>query len=529
MGRAAVPQPLARKSKSRTVLAPTRGKISNQNVAAGKRGGARVLTNAFPEQNGVRIRGGSELFATIGTAAVESLMTYKSGSTQKIFAADETKIFDISAVADPEVAPAAAVSSQTSGYYSSQAFGTTGGDYLYIVNGADNAQLYDGSSFTQITGVSTPAITGVSTDVLSQVWSYRNRLYFVEKDTLSAWYLPVDAVGGGATKLPLNGVFQKGGSLIFGASWSMADAGDGADDKVIFVSSEGELVAFEGTDPGNVDWNLIGRYDVTKPLGKNATMLAGGDLLIACQEGIVPVSQVLVKDTAALSLAAVTRYIEPDWRNHVSLRDSIPWQILKWPGYNMGIVTLPVVDGTTPAQCIVVNLETGAWADYTGWDTRSLALFNGQAYFGTSGGKILQCESGGTDNGAPYTSQITPLFDDMGSPGVTKHMTLGRAVFLASTDFTPQISVSVDYSVSFPAPPSVAVPSDSVAVWDTSNWDGALWSGAGAVEVSTKWQSLQGSGFALAPQVQITTSSSTAPDVTFEAMHVLFERGSVVA
>lgn len=455
-------------------------------------------------------------------------MTFVAGATMKFFACNGTGIYDITAVADPAVAPSPAVSGQSSGHYSSQQFGTTGGDYLYIVNGTDNAQLFDGSSFTTITGASTPSITGVSTDALSQVWSYRNRLYFVESGTMKAWYLPIDAVGGAATAFPLNGVFQKGGSLLFGSSWSIEDAGDGVDDKVIFVSTEGELLVFEGADPGATDWRFVGRYDISPPLGKNAATLAGGDVLITCEDGIVPVSQALVRDVAALSLAAVTRDIEPDWRKEVAARSSVPWEFVKWSSKNMGIVTYPVIDETTPAQCGVVNLETGAWADYTGWDTRSLAIHNGSAYFGTSDGKIMKCESGGTDNGESYVCQVAPLFSNMGSP-VTKHCRLARAVFLASTNFTPQLSVSTDYSISFPAPPGAAAPGSEVAIWDTSNWDEAVWSGSGIRQAKTKWQSVNGSGFSIAPQLQVTVSSTTAPDITFTAMHVLFEEGNIVS
>lgn len=47
---------------------------------------------------------------------------------------------------------------------------------------------------------------------LNYVWVYKNRLFFVEKDSLNAWYLPVDSIGGAAEKFPLGGVFTRGGS-----------------------------------------------------------------------------------------------------------------------------------------------------------------------------------------------------------------------------------------------------------------------------------------------------------------------------
>ncbi|TIR78102.1 MAG: hypothetical protein E5X19_32465, partial [Mesorhizobium sp.] len=75
---------------------------------------------------------------------------------------------------------------------------------------------------------------------LSFVWTYRSREFFIEKNTLTAWFLPVDAISGAASDFSLAGVFQKGGSLLCGGTWSL-DAGDGVDDKCVFISTKGEV------------------------------------------------------------------------------------------------------------------------------------------------------------------------------------------------------------------------------------------------------------------------------------------------
>jgi len=113
LSRVPAPPQIANRSKRSMVLAPTRGKISNENIAKGRPGGASVILNAFPEQNGVRIRGGAEKHATIGSDPVEAMFVFVSGSAKKFFAADETDIYDITTVADPDVPPTASVSGQT--------------------------------------------------------------------------------------------------------------------------------------------------------------------------------------------------------------------------------------------------------------------------------------------------------------------------------------------------------------------------------------------------------------------------------
>ena len=77
-------------------------------------------------------------------------------------------------------------------------------------------------------------------------------MWVIENDTLSAWYLPVDSVGGAATEYDLSGIFRLGGYLLAGGTWTM-DAGEGVDDYWIAVTSEGEVVVYQGTDPSSAN------------------------------------------------------------------------------------------------------------------------------------------------------------------------------------------------------------------------------------------------------------------------------------
>src|SRR3546814_19230905 len=97
---------------------------------------------------------------------------------------------------------------------------------------------------------------------MSFVWVYKNRLYFVQKDTMDAWYLAADAVGGAATKYPMAGIFGLGGSLLFGQRWSLSSGGDGGlSEQNAFVSTEGEVAIFQGLSPeDNQTWGEVGLY-----------------------------------------------------------------------------------------------------------------------------------------------------------------------------------------------------------------------------------------------------------------------------
>jgi hypothetical protein len=501
-----------------------RGWVTNENLSASTPGSALVMDNYIPTQTGVKFRSGSsEFYDSAVVSPISSLFTYKISGNSKLFAASSSKIWNITATVTEDV------SGQTGGEYATVQFETSGGNYLFAANGTDSLRRYDGTNWLAVTGVSAGAITGVTTSTLSHVWVYKNRLFFVQSGTMKSWYLAVDSISGAAADHTLAGVFQRGGSLLFGATWSV-DAGDGVDDKCVFVSTQGEIAIYEGSDPGDPnDWALVGRYDLGgRPLGKNAWMRAGGDLLIATTDGAVPLSAALNKDPAALSLAAVSRNIQPDWRREAVARQSVPWSVQKWDEENLAVIGLPVIDSTTEAYAFIVNTETGAWARFTGWDVRSLAVHDDNLYFGTSTGKVMQGNTTGSDDGTAYTCSLALPFDHFGQPGQFKTLKQARATFRASSQFLPQLSSSVNYALSFPAPPS-SVMNYAEDTWDVGLWDTALWDASSSEQVtSTRWVSMVGAGFVHAIQLQSTFGLTPSPDAELSAIDVQYETGSVV-
>ena len=530
-------------SRSYPFLPPVRGWITNEPLAGSKPGGALVLENWFPTRTSARVRGGSQLYADLSSTPVLSMFTYKSGTLEMMFAADETSIYDASLgfelfdlvddddedtylmddddpedtylVTDP---PPAVVSGQTSGYYSTTMFGTAGGDFLSAVNGTDTPQKFDGTTWEDhaFTGLATP-------EDLSFVWSYGSRLWYIQKNTLKVWYLPVDSINGALTSFSLAGIFKEGGSLLFGGKWSL-DAGDGLDDKWFVVTTTGEVAVYEGTNPGDAaSWSKVGVYKITAPLGFKALTYAGGDALIATEDGIVPLSSAVNKDEAALSLAAVTQAIEPEWKREVQANTSIPWEIMKWPSMNMMVVSM----GNEGAYCFVCNVETGAWTKYTGWDTRCMALYDGAGFFGTSTGKIYRMETGGTDDGAPYTCTYVGLPDHMKTPGAAKLIHSARTTFQSSFPANMKISASVNYQVTLPTAPDSGSDFSNGGEWDVSLWDVGVWDSTGTVSITSKWTSIGKTGFVVSPQVQVTCGYTLYPQLEMIATDVVFETGGV--
>lgn len=525
----------ARPSEFVTLPAPTGGWNVSNNLANTPPATAQILENWFPTQTGIRLRGGSLTHATVSTLGlpVQSLITYTGSVLKKLFSATTTKIFDVTTVVSPTVEPAAVVSGRTSGYYSFINFTTSGGAYMVLVNGTDNLLLYDPvGGFVPITPISIPAITGVtSTGQLSFVWAYRNRLFFIERDSLRVRFLGVGAISGALGTVDLNGVFLRGGSLLFGDTWSM-DAGDGLDDRIVFVTTEGEFAVFEGSNPASsaaVDWSLVGRYDISPPLGPRATMRAGGDLIIATEDGLVPISAAIAKDISALKASAVSQPIAAEWQKEAADRRDLPWEIVKWPAKSYAIMSAPVTLPGQPAISLVVNTDTGRWCKFTGWDTRCMALHDGQLFFGTNDGRVKRAEVTGTDDGAGIYYTVVGNPEHLGTRGAVKTVQQARATYVRATSFADQISASMDYQVVLPSPPSSPADGGAANSWDEGRWDSALWDVDDLPQdVQAAWSSIGLSGYVMQYQVQITGGADATPQVELVTLDFTYEMGGVV-
>lgn len=616
-------------SKMQSFPAPVGGWIKNVNLATpdarlpnGQRvNGASMLENWFPTATGIRMRGGTQVYAqTAGGDDITALFTYVNGNNQSFFAATASEIFDISSATfntlvddnDNELVDDVgnvfidgdAVATETGfsgGDWSDVQFATSGGVFLDLVNGTDTKLIYDGTTFYPISGEALNAIdydtetaaftvgetltggtsgatatiikvidngttgtlwigavtggpfqdgetitdgeggsatadgaedvlfgafTGVATANLSHNWVYKNRLFYVEKNSLNAWYLPVDSITGTATKFPMGGIFTLGGSLLFGASWSI-ESGDGLSEQCVFITTEGEVAVFNGTDPSDATkWFKVGVYRIGKPRGPRAFIRAGGDLVIATDIGFVPLSVAVQRDIAALSPSAISYPIETAWNEAVEDRSLSYWHAAVWPTKQMVVVALPTGTGEQP-QMFIANARTGAWCLFTGLEATCLRLFGDRFFFGSVDGKVVEMEVTGADQGIPYTSTVVPLFDPLKSPASLKTGLLARATVRAPASVQAKLSLQTDHDINLPtAPNDSTVPSGSV--WGTGVWGTDVWGTEAVKRTFREWQSVAGSGYALSVAAQITSGSSARPDVEYVETELTYDVGDIV-
>lgn len=417
--------------------------------------------------------------------------------------------------------------------------GTTGTLDLYNITGTfqDNESLTDISA-GHATADGTIALVvagphflgGVTSADMAFVWVYKNRLFFAEKGGMNAWYaVDTDAVGGDVDVFPLAGIFQQGGSLLFGSPWSMADSGSGGlSEQCIFCSDLGEVAVFQGTDPGSAEaWAKVGLYRIGTPLGRRAFIRGGGDLAIATTVGLVPLSKAISLDITALNVATVSYKIADAWTDAITLRGQAGWHCALWPEAKMAFISPPDIVGSHSPVVFVSNTETGAWARFTGWEVLCMEVFLGRMFFGSSGGEVFLANVGGTDAGATYSGAYAPLFEDLGRPGSLKIGAVGRAIVRANTATNDRLDLLADFSEALPAAPDAsAVIAGNV--WGAAVWGQAVWGNATPSYINQQWRSLGGAGYSLSPCYQVTSGSITPMDAELVSIEMTFTTAEVV-
>jgi len=446
-------------------------------------------------------------------------MPYISPSgTETLFAAEGTDFFDVTSAG---AVGSAVVSSLTNARWDSINYtNTSGTSFLCCFNATDNPQYWDNSSWTAITGVSSPAITGVTTSTLKAPWVHQRRMWLIEKNTLFAWYLPVDAVGGAARKLDLSGMCRRGGSLVAGGSYTF-DAGSGPDDYWYAITSEGEVIAFRGTDPvSESTWTIVGVWHVGEPIGTKPLLRFRGEALLILREGVYPLSQALITATTDKSVA-ITNRIKEKFADAAALHNSkFGWELVFYPEVNMLIVNVPVAEGSIQEQ-FCMNTITGAWTNFQGLEANCWAIFKGQPYFGSN---TLVAKFWGVfaDNSTNIDTQLQQAFSNLGAPGRLKNVNLIKPYLFSNG--SPEVLVDVNMDFRDVAPSgALTFSAPAFAVWDTDKWDEANW--GGDLEVNDNWQTVFGVGDYAALRMQ---TASSGIEIRLGATGFVYEYGGIV-
>lgn len=498
-------------SRSHSTPAPVGGWNARDSAAEMPPGDAVQMDNWFPSTTFAALRNGCSDHVTAISDKVETLAAYNSGATSKLFAAAGAKIYDTTTAG---AVGAAVVTGQTSARWQKANFSAGGGDYLYLVNGADAPQLYNGTAWQAVTGVSAPvAITGVTTTSLVNICVHQSRLWFVEKNKLKVWYLATLAIGGAATAFDLAPLFRRGGYVVSMGSWTI-DSGSGMDDLAVFITSQGEVAVYQGTDPSSAStWSLKGLYYIGEPIGYRCMSQYASDLLIICKDGLQPMSKALASSRVSTKTSMTDKIVR-------AMNDAIDkygtvfgWECLLFSGSNMLVMNVPVSNNI---QQFVMNTITGSWCRFLGWNSYCYEVFNGNLYYGGDTA-VTQAYVGTSDNGANINSEVISSFNDLGFSAL-KGVKLARPLLAMDTEASISLGINVDYETEDPTG-SPTFSGEFAGVWDVSKWDDAIW--GGDPQIKKDWQTVFGLGYTVAMHIKTASSTSViqwfGTDYIFEA------------
>ncbi len=469
-------------ARSSSTPAPVGGLNDRDSIADMPSKDAVLMVNWWPSTSYVDIRRGSNNHVTGFPGAVETLAEYlpASGASQ-IFAVADGNIYDATT---PGAVGAAVVSGLSNSRFQTQSITTPGGSFIYFVNGADAPQLWNGTTWTAITAVSSPAITGVSASSLVHVTLFKNRLFFVEDNSLNIWYLPVNSVGGAASLLDLGSVFRKGGRIEAVYTWTI-DAGEGADDHFVAISSNGEVAVYQGTDPSSAStWAIIGVFVLGRPLSRRCGTKFAGDLAINTTEGVQSLSRGLLSASIDRR-ATLTDKIQNSVRLAAELySDNYGWQVELFPDATMLILNVPQGGGSNFQY--VQNTITGAWSKFEGWNSHCwLDSTTGLYYGGDS--TVTQAWVGSTDNTIGIEADVVPAFSNFGKPARNKYFTLVRANFLTNGLPSASYGLCTDYAIT----ETESILDFSIfpgMIWGSMVWGSMVW--GGSLLVVSNWETV---------------------------------------
>ena len=492
---------------SYSIPAPTGGWNDRDELDLMPEQDAVRLVNAFPDVNKVSSRNGFSSHNT-SDAEVQTLVEYAQyDGTRKIIGADDGDVRDYTTASSP--------TTLGTGFTNNKWQTATYLNQIVFVNGADQPQKYDGTTFGNAT------YTGIADDsVLINVSVYKNRLYFIEKESTSIWYGGAASVTGALTELDIGDVLKLGGKLLYAGSVSQ-DTGSGLQDIFAIITDKGEVVIYNGTNPGNADWTISGRFYIPAPLGaERCAFNLYGDLGIITEAGVFSLSSIM-SSGAVVYNSAITDKIQNAFNNAAKLYGSnFGWQGIVIPRSKWLLINIPV--SSSQSHQYVMNLLNGSWCKFTGMNAKCWGMLSEVPYFGTTTA-VLKADSGKNDNGAAINVDIKQAFNYFENRQNTKQFLLCKPVITANGAIQLELGLAVDNQDTTTGYSTIGAEATSGGKWNTFKWNTTKWAG-GRVDISN-WDSIFGLGRSAAVKLK---SSLTNVQFDFTATHITYKVGGIL-
>ena len=507
-----------------TIPAPTKGLNTRDAFAAMKPDYAIKLDNFFPDHGAVRLRKGFQEFADLTGAGIgdyiQSLIPHYSGTVAKFFAAAEGELYDIT-----RGGRLSSSNLLTAGLRNNRLSHATVSGHTILVNGANvPMRIEPAGTLASEHGWTRPGDDPLPT--FSRVMVFKNRVYFVEKDSANVWYGPLSSVQGMLADFDFSFIAPEGGNVLEIGTMTV-DAGAGIDDLFLVFMQHGVVLAYNGIDPAASDetgFSLVGKFKIGALVGDRPLVNVGGDLVALTVDGAVPLGELLKRGRSGQRRLALTDAIAPTIRDQAALYGAINgWDSILHPPASWLVFSVP-----GGKQQYVMNTQNGAWCRFVGMDARCWGRFEDKLYFGGPEGKVFLANAGHADDDEPIEGDVQTAYNYFGTPQ-DKRITMTRSVVEADSNVRFQLGSTTDFGVTadLAAPSSIASAGTPWATatkatgrkWATATKPtGNKWA-AGRVQLRT-WQTTNQIGAALSVRLRSSTKGSNlalfATDVIYE-------------
>lgn len=480
-------RPVNRNVKSRDFIlpAPIGGLNRRDSLAAMPPQYAIVMDNYIPMDNKIILRSGYNSYVNLGTfvfgtegqsakTGVRTLVSYKKPNDNRLIALYNRKAYNISSPASIKeyAVEFSSVRCQTVQYK----------NYLYFMNGLDTPKVFyiDDSDVEHFEAWGFTSKSLQAARIVAGAVS-KEFLWFVEKNTLKAWYsATAGSIAGELKAFDLAQISKYGGELVAIANWTI-DGGVGIDDLTAFITSEGEVLVYSGSNPNDANnWALKGSYKMSKPIGYQCVLPYQGDIVIISEDGYIPLSKALAVSNTGQSNIAFSDLIRGLVLDRTANnKDKEGWQGIIYSKKGYGIFNVPV---SQQFEQHVVNVNTGAWCRFTNIRSLCWCEFNGDMYFG-SDDSVFKFGDAYSDNGIQIEGRIEQAYTNLGTDQLKKIQLLNPRT-KSSTSYQLTIYTNIDFEELEKEYYS------NIGTIGQTKWNSAKWSSS-ANPIGTKWSTLK--------------------------------------
>ena len=371
----------------------------------------------------------------------------------------------------------------------------SGDDYLYYADEVNGLWMFSGT-----TGDWTvpEAITGVTVANVAFVTVHKQRLWMIEKNSTTAWYLPVASLAGAATAFHFGAKFPHGGILKGLYNWTV-DGGKGVDDYLVAISDSGDVIPYQGEDPSTAEsWSGVGTYFIgATPKGRRFVGEYTGNLYILSSFGLIAMSDLLrgVNIAEADEVHSIAHKIALPIREAMAnTKDEYGWEPKFLPGQGILLINQPHYPTNTPHKQWVQNLSTQAWGAWRGVPIACAEDWHGNVYFGDANNgvqvmdghrdKVLLDDQAPGHEGVPIEFSILTSYQDYGAPTQFKIGQMVRPDFYSPSKPSFATKILYDYQIQEANIPYIKGENLPLGEWDTALWDYAIWNAGSADGIS---------------------------------------------